>query len=85
MASSCLRYCAEKWHCFFIFCLLFASVGELGVQLVTQKEDLDDTSKGLLEDEQFLKDHQPSIHAVTQAKLTINGSTSCSLEIIFFE
>merc|ERR1719380_240755 len=33
-----------------------AQVGELGVSLVTQKEDLDDTSKALLEDEQFLKD-----------------------------
>merc|ERR1719326_931671 len=32
-----------------------ARVGELGVQLVTQKEDLDDTSKSLAEDEQFLK------------------------------
>merc|ERR1719405_237847 len=33
-----------------------AAIGELGVQLVTQKEDLDDTSKALMEDEQFLKD-----------------------------
>merc|ERR550514_2643420 len=33
-----------------------AQVGELGVQLVTEKEDLDDTSKSLMEDEQFLKD-----------------------------
>jgi len=33
-----------------------ARVGELGVQLVTEKEDLDDTSKALVEDEQFLKD-----------------------------
>merc|ERR1719478_1499567 len=33
-----------------------ARVGELGVQLVTQKEDLDDTTKALAEDEQFLKD-----------------------------
>merc|ERR1719502_1247249 len=33
-----------------------ARVGELGVQLVTEKEDLDDTSKSLAEDEQFLKD-----------------------------
>merc|ERR1719502_502196 len=33
-----------------------AQIGELGVSLVTQKEDLDDTSKSLLEDEQFLKD-----------------------------
>jgi len=31
-------------------------VGELGVELVTLKEDLDDTSKSLLEDEKFLKD-----------------------------
>merc|ERR1719326_6641 len=33
-----------------------ARIGELGVQLVTQKEDLDDTTKSLAEDEQFLKD-----------------------------
>jgi len=33
-----------------------ASIGELGVALVTQKEDLDDTSKSLMEDQQFLKD-----------------------------
>merc|ERR1719316_1091552 len=33
-----------------------AQVGELGVEVVTQKEDLDDTSKQLMEDEQFLKD-----------------------------
>ena len=33
-----------------------ARVGELGVQLVTEKEDLDDTSKALVKDEQFLKD-----------------------------
>merc|ERR1719163_2202204 len=33
-----------------------AQVGELGVELVTQKEDLDDTTKQLAEDEQFLKD-----------------------------
>merc|ERR1719359_574992 len=33
-----------------------SQIGELGVSLVTQKEDLDDTSKGLMEDEQFLKD-----------------------------
>merc|ERR1719364_677375 len=33
-----------------------ARVGELGVDLVSQKEDLDDTSKALAEDEQFLKD-----------------------------
>merc|ERR1719157_418442 len=31
-------------------------IGELGVQLVTQKEDLDDTTKSLIEDEAFLKD-----------------------------
>merc|ERR1719502_2104234 len=33
-----------------------ARVGELGVELVAQKEDLDDTTKQLLEDEVFLKD-----------------------------
>jgi septal ring factor EnvC (AmiA/AmiB activator) len=33
-----------------------AQIGELGVQLVTEKEDLDDTSKALVEDEAFLKD-----------------------------
>jgi len=33
-----------------------ARIGELGVQLVQEKEDLDDTSKSLAEDEQFLKD-----------------------------
>merc|ERR1719162_1815365 len=33
-----------------------ARVGELGVQLVTQKEDLDDTSKAFAEDTVFLKD-----------------------------
>jgi hypothetical protein len=33
-----------------------ARVGELGVQLVTEKEDLDDTTKSLLEDEKFLAD-----------------------------
>merc|ERR1719393_183332 len=33
-----------------------ARVGELGVELVAQKEDLDDTTKALAEDEQFLKD-----------------------------
>merc|ERR1719408_1028832 len=32
-----------------------AQVGELGVELVAEKEDLDDTSKALMEDEQFLK------------------------------
>merc|ERR1719313_493846 len=31
-------------------------VGELGVQLVTLKEDLDDTTKSLAEDQAFLKD-----------------------------
>jgi len=33
-----------------------ARVGALGVQLVTEKEDLDDTSKAFAEDQQFLKD-----------------------------
>jgi|Transcript_43559 septal ring factor EnvC (AmiA/AmiB activator) len=33
-----------------------AKVGELGVAVVTQKEDLDDTSKSLVEDANFLKD-----------------------------
>jgi peptidoglycan hydrolase CwlO-like protein len=33
-----------------------ARVGELGVQVVEQKEDLDDTAKGLKEDEAFLRD-----------------------------
>merc|ERR1719324_418898 len=33
-----------------------ARIGELGVELVTMKEDLDDTQKSLAEDEQFLKD-----------------------------
>jgi peptidoglycan hydrolase CwlO-like protein len=33
-----------------------ALIGELGVQLVTQKEDLDDTTKSFAEDTQFLKD-----------------------------
>jgi len=33
-----------------------AQIGELGVALITQKEDLDDTSKQFMEDEQFLKD-----------------------------
>jgi len=32
-----------------------ARVGELGVALVSQKEDLDDTTKALAEDEEFLK------------------------------
>jgi len=31
-------------------------VGDLGVAIVTQKEDLDDTTKSLMEDEAFLKD-----------------------------
>merc|ERR1719450_1937134 len=33
-----------------------ARIGDLGVQLVTLKEDLDDTTKSLAEDEAFLKD-----------------------------
>jgi len=33
-----------------------ARIGELGVQLITQKEDLDDTSKSLMEDQVFLQD-----------------------------
>merc|ERR1719453_2689870 len=33
-----------------------ARVGELGVQLVTEKEDLDDTTKALADDEKFLND-----------------------------
>jgi len=33
-----------------------ALIGELGVSAVQQKEDLDDTSKSLMEDQQFLKD-----------------------------
>merc|ERR1719199_1342640 len=33
-----------------------ARIGELGVELVTLKEDLDDTTKSLIEDEAFLKD-----------------------------
>merc|ERR1719146_334363 len=33
-----------------------ARIGELGVELVTLKEDLDDTTKSLLEDQAFLKD-----------------------------
>jgi len=37
-----------------------ARIGELGVQLVTEKEDLDDTSKSLVEDEAFLKDLEAS-------------------------
>merc|ERR1719337_787110 len=35
-------------------------VGELGVELVTLKEDLDDTTKSLMEDEAFLKDMEKS-------------------------
>merc|ERR1719174_1920103 len=35
-------------------------IGELGVQLVTQKEDLDDTTKSLVEDKAFLKDLESS-------------------------
>merc|ERR1719157_469316 len=35
-------------------------IGELGVKLVTQKEDLDDTTKSLIEDEAFLKDLENS-------------------------
>merc|ERR1719183_3094657 len=33
-----------------------ARIGELGVELVTMKEDLDDSTKSLAEDEAFLKD-----------------------------
>merc|ERR1719451_121826 len=33
-----------------------ARIGDLGVELVTMKEDLDDTTKSLIEDEAFLKD-----------------------------
>jgi len=33
-----------------------SKIGELGVELVTLKEDLDDTTKSLMEDEKFLKD-----------------------------
>merc|ERR1719486_1585670 len=33
-----------------------ARIGELGVELVTLKEDLDDTTKSLIEDKAFLKD-----------------------------
>jgi len=35
-------------------------IGELGVELVTQKEDLDDTTKSLIEDEAFLADLENS-------------------------
>merc|ERR1719428_2810302 len=35
-------------------------VGELGVELVTLKEDLDDTTKSLMEDTAFLKDLETS-------------------------
>merc|ERR1719269_483941 len=37
-----------------------AQVGELGVKLVTLKEDLDDTTKSLTEDKAFLKDMEKS-------------------------
>merc|ERR1719482_1025380 len=37
-----------------------ARIGELGVELVTQKEDLDDTTKSLIEDQAFLKDLESS-------------------------
>merc|ERR1719443_2792438 len=37
-----------------------ARIGELGVELVTLKEDLDDTTKSLAEDEAFLKDLEAS-------------------------
>merc|ERR1711924_418130 len=37
-----------------------ARIGELGVELVTLKEDLDDTTKSLAEDEAFLKDMEKS-------------------------
>merc|ERR1719281_137840 len=37
-----------------------ARIGELGVELVTLKEDLDDTTKSLAEDEAFLKDLETS-------------------------
>merc|ERR1719274_253113 len=37
-----------------------ARIGELGVELVTLKEDLDDTTKSLMEDEAFLKDLETS-------------------------
>merc|ERR1719428_1868492 len=37
-----------------------ARIGELGVELVTLKEDLDDTTKSLIEDEAFLKDMEKS-------------------------
>merc|ERR1719326_1157715 len=33
-----------------------SKIGELGVELVSLKEDLDDTTKSLMEDEKFLKD-----------------------------
>merc|ERR1719395_508804 len=35
-------------------------IGELGVELVTLKEDLDDTTKSLIEDKAFLKDMEKS-------------------------
>merc|ERR1719311_970731 len=37
-----------------------ARIGELGVELVTLKEDLDDTTKSLIEDKAFLKDMEKS-------------------------
>merc|ERR1740138_582291 len=37
-----------------------ARVGDLGVELVTLKEDLDDTTKSLMEDTAFLKDMEKS-------------------------
>merc|ERR1719428_1859200 len=37
-----------------------ARIGELGVELVTLKEDLDDTTKSLTEDKAFLKDMEKS-------------------------
>jgi chromosome segregation ATPase len=37
-----------------------AKIGELGVAVVSQKEDLDDTSKALVEDSAFLKDLEKS-------------------------
>merc|ERR1719160_1824690 len=40
-----------------------ARIGELGVELVTMKEDLDDTTKSLIEDEAFLKDLETNCKA----------------------
>merc|ERR1719316_1582617 len=37
-----------------------SKIGELGVALVSQKEDLDDTTKSLMEDEKFLADMERS-------------------------